>query len=94
MLCRMCKSDNHRVIDSRPLDRERIRRRRKCRNCGARWSTVEGEVVLSPEVMKNTGGLNTLTESYSRLALFDRQLMLRLIDALAARPKRKREHAA
>lgn len=39
MKCK-CGSRNHGVIDSRPCG-EYIRRRRKCEECGLRWSTYE-----------------------------------------------------
>lgn len=40
MDCPQCKSDNSIVLDSRPHP-QYVRRRRKCRTCCHRWSTVE-----------------------------------------------------
>ena len=40
MKCAVCKSADHRVLET--VERESaIRRRRKCERCGHRWSTFE-----------------------------------------------------
>lgn len=42
MTCPTCQTDNDRVIDSRDCDNGRaIRRRRRCQDCGHRWTTFE-----------------------------------------------------
>jgi len=52
MICPSCKSQNHKVIDTKPGESSRaiapirltencVRRRRLCINCGARWTTIE-----------------------------------------------------
>ena len=42
MLCPYCKEPNTQVIDSRTCEEgSAIRRRRKCPNCGARFTTYE-----------------------------------------------------
>lgn len=42
MRCPKCQQDNDTVIDSTERDEgTRIYRRRKCLNCGKRWSTRE-----------------------------------------------------
>lgn len=40
MKCNECGNDISKVIDSRPCQGS-IRRRRKCEECGARWTTYE-----------------------------------------------------
>ena len=40
-ICGACGSQTSSVMDSRPRDDGSIRRRRKCDDCGHRWSTVE-----------------------------------------------------
>lgn len=39
--CSACGSQQSSVVDSRPRDDACTRRRRKCDDCGHRWSTVE-----------------------------------------------------
>jgi transcriptional repressor NrdR len=38
--CKRCHKDTH-VIDSRPYDRNTIKRRRACLSCGYRFNTIE-----------------------------------------------------
>lgn len=46
--CRACGSQDSRVVDSRGLSStEAIRRRRQCKDCGARWTTIERVVAVS-----------------------------------------------
>ena len=40
MICPACGGDSH-VVDTRDTAEGEIRRRRKCDQCGARWSTLE-----------------------------------------------------
>ena len=50
MRCPFCKNDDTRVVDSRASDDgQAIRRRRSCSECGRRFTTVEGEIVLRDE---------------------------------------------
>lgn len=41
MICPICKCYDSAVLDSRQNDDGMIRRRRKCLNCGNRYSTLE-----------------------------------------------------
>ncbi len=50
MLCPICDSDT-RITDSRP-DCESVRRRRECRKCGYRFSTLEIDKDLYDRVIK------------------------------------------
>ncbi|MGH3812506.1 MAG: transcriptional regulator NrdR [Pseudonocardiaceae bacterium] len=60
MRCPFCRHSDSRVIDSREVeDRQAIRRRRSCLECGRRFTTVE-EPVLA--VVKRSG----VTEPFSR----------------------------
>jgi transcriptional repressor NrdR len=60
MRCPFCRHSDSRVVDSREVvDRQAIRRRRSCPECGRRFTTVE-ELVLA--VVKRSG----VTEAFSR----------------------------
>jgi transcriptional repressor NrdR len=60
MRCPFCRHADSRVVDSRDVvDRQAIRRRRSCPECGRRFTTVE-ELVLA--VVKRSG----VTEPFSR----------------------------
>jgi transcriptional repressor NrdR len=60
MRCPFCRYADSRVVDSRDVvDRQAIRRRRSCPECGRRFTTVE-ELVLA--VVKRSG----VTEPFSR----------------------------
>jgi transcriptional repressor NrdR len=60
MRCPFCRHADSRVVDSREVvDRQAIRRRRACPQCGRRFTTVE-ELVLA--VVKRSG----VTEPFSR----------------------------
>jgi transcriptional regulator NrdR family protein len=42
MICKKCGCDKSKVINSRPTEhRNSLRRRRKCLNCGFRYTTFE-----------------------------------------------------
>ena len=44
MRCPKCGSYNGKVVDSRPLFSDTVRRRRyKCLDCDYRWNTIEKE---------------------------------------------------
>lgn len=60
MRCPYCRSSDSRVVDSREAEEgQTIRRRRSCRECGRRFTTVE-ETLLA--VIKRNG----VTEPFSR----------------------------
>lgn len=60
MRCPFCRHSDSRVVDSREVvDRQAVRRRRSCPECGRRFTTVE-ELVLA--VVKRSG----VTEAFSR----------------------------
>lgn len=48
-ICAKCGNDTVTVIDSRVMMNNWRRRRRKCKNCGVHWSTIEvpQEVICS-----------------------------------------------
>lgn len=48
MLCPFCRFPDSKVVDSRPKD-DRIKRRRECIKCGARFTTFE--IVEKPMLM-------------------------------------------
>lgn len=52
MKCPYCGKENTRVIDSRPTDDSSIRRRRKCDECGKRFTTYEKVETLPLIVVK------------------------------------------
>jgi transcriptional repressor NrdR len=57
MRCPFCKEDNDKVIDSRATDGARcIRRRRRCLQCGRRFTTYErAEEAVKLQVIKRDG---------------------------------------
>src|SRR4051794_25600435 len=55
MQCPWCRKSNDRVVDSRPVDGgESIRRRRECRSCKRRFTTVERVESLGLMVVKRS----------------------------------------
>ena len=61
MRCSYCGNDDTRVLDTRHSD-QGVRRRRQCKRCGARFSTVERLLATSLSVVKRDGR----TEEFSR----------------------------
>ena len=56
MKCPFCQHPNTQVTDSRWLeDTNSIRRRRKCLECGQRFSTFETVEMRMPQVIKSDG---------------------------------------
>lgn len=57
MHCPFCKHDQTQVIDSRTSeDGTTIRRRRRCLNCGKRFTTYERVELSMPSIIKRGGG--------------------------------------
>lgn len=76
MRCPYCQSDNIMVLDTHDT-RGEVRRRRKCKDCGQRFSTLERPLLATPLIVKRDG---TREE-------FDREKLLRgLRIACAKRP--------
>lgn len=76
MICPFCQFPDSKVVDSRPKD-DRIKRRRECIKCGARFTTFE--VVETPMLMveKRSG-------SYEP---FDRSKLIKgIFNAIKKRP--------
>lgn len=80
MKCPYCSAQESKVVDSRPAeDRDSIRRRRECLNCGKRFTTYEVVESLPMIVIKKDGKRQT----------FDREKLLRgMIRACEKRPVR------
>ena len=55
MYCPFCKSDRSRVIDTDHDSRGGVRRRRKCSDCGDRYTTYERAVKSLPFLIKQDG---------------------------------------
>lgn len=49
MKCRVCNSDEHRVLETADAGGA-IRRRRKCDRCGHRWTTFERDESVTVTV--------------------------------------------
>lgn len=63
MKCPFCNLDNTRVVDSRPADdNHSIRRRRKCDECGKRFTTYEKVEIIPLSVIKK----DKTRENYDR----------------------------
>ncbi|MFO1350858.1 MAG: transcriptional regulator NrdR [Gammaproteobacteria bacterium] len=53
MHCPFCAAPDTRVVDSRLAgEGERVRRRRECPGCGARFTTYEAAELVMPQVIK------------------------------------------
>ncbi len=61
MRCSHCGNDDTKVLDTRHSD-QGVRRRRQCKRCGARFSTMERLLTTSLSVVKRDGR----TEEFSR----------------------------
>ena len=61
MRCSHCGNDDTKVLDTRHND-QGVRRRRECKRCGARFSTMERILATSMSVLKRNGR----TEEFSR----------------------------
>lgn len=66
-LCRKCGSENLYVMDSRK-DGGRIRRRKKCSDCGHRFTTYE---INASEFFKIERSLQLISELQSVGSIFD-----------------------
>ncbi|MFP3896304.1 MAG: transcriptional regulator NrdR [Anaerolineales bacterium] len=76
MKCPFCGSSDSRVVDTRDI-RDRIRRRRECKDCGQRFTTYEQIAKVNLLVVKRDG----------RREPFDRQKLVEGIwKACAKRP--------
>ena len=76
MKCPHCGSGSTRVIDT-TRGAKGVRRRRTCKSCGKRFSTMEQVVLTTPRVMKRDGQL----EEFSR-----EKMLVSLRTACARRP--------
>ena len=77
MYCPFCQSDSSKVIDTAHDKRGGVRRRRKCSDCGDRYTTYERAVKSLPFLIKQDG----------RREQFDREKLKRGIRvACAKRP--------
>lgn len=64
MICPFCGENNDKVLDSRAsFSGYGIRRRRECRSCGQRFSTLEQIEGLEPTVVKKDGSRQPYSES-------------------------------
>lgn len=76
MRCPYCQSDNIMVLDTNDT-RGEVRRRRKCKDCGQRFSTIERPLLATPMIIKKDGTRE----------VFDREKLMRgLRIACAKRP--------
>lgn len=76
MRCPYCQSDNIMVLDTNDTHGE-VRRRRKCKDCGQRFSTIERPLLATPMIIKKDGTRE----------VFDREKLMRGIRiACAKRP--------
>ena len=66
MKCLACGFEDSKVIDSRNVDDNTIRRRRECLACSWRWTTYETSTVPNLYVLKQSG----------KREVFDRQKIL------------------
>ncbi|NLG97548.1 MAG: transcriptional repressor NrdR [Chloroflexi bacterium] len=55
MRCPYCQSEQIRVLDTTHDSRGDVRRRRMCKTCGLRFSTIERPLLATPLVVKKDG---------------------------------------
>lgn len=55
MKCPFCSSNRTKVVDTRRDVQGNVRRRRECRKCNERFTTLERAIVTSPLVVKRDG---------------------------------------
>ncbi len=55
MRCPYCQNDNDRVLDTTHDSRGGVRRRRECKACGQRFTTVERPLMAIPLIVKKDG---------------------------------------
>lgn len=78
MKCPFCQKPNTQVTDSRLLEESNsIRRRRRCNDCGQRFSTFETVEMRMPQIIKSSG---------ARVAYNPHKLRTSLERALHKRP--------
>lgn len=66
--CPVCKVVKDAVIDSRPSTRDGeivIRRRRKCKSCGFRWSTIEMKVDVLEKIETGLRDIETIRKAFN-----------------------------
>lgn len=55
MRCPYCQQDNDKVLDTTHDSQGGVRRRRKCKACGNRFTTVERPLLATPLIVKKDG---------------------------------------
>lgn len=55
MRCPYCQKDNDKVLDTTHDSRGGVRRRRECKECGQRFTTVERPLLAIPLIIKKDG---------------------------------------
>ena len=70
MHCPLCGTPDTRVIDSRlSAEGDKVRRRRECSRCNARFTTYEVAELLMPPVVKRDGRRESFQEEKLRTGL-------------------------
>ena len=87
--CPSCAADEVGVIDSRATASGNIRRRRKCANCGHRWSTIEVSFAAMQKLTAAAKVSAELLAAADRLAA----LMAPAFDDLVEATKPKQRYA-
>ncbi len=65
MNCPECLQPNNRVLDSNVIGYGKmIKRRRECRNCHHRWTTIEQESDVAEDLVKQA---HKIIKAYDRL---------------------------
>lgn len=90
MRCPFCAQEDTRVVDSRLVDEgERVRRRRECPVCQARFSTYEQAELSFPRIVKRDGAREDFDAHKLRAgmerALEKRPVRTEQVDAVLAR---------
>ena len=66
MFCPFCNTEETKVIDSRLVDGNKIRRRRECPACNGRFTTYEVAELAMPWIIKRNGRRDVFDEAKLR----------------------------
>src|SRR3569623_3465105 len=67
MRCPLCGAEDTKVIDSRlASERHSVRRRRECRSCAERFTTIETAELTLPPIVKSDGRRESFDENKLR----------------------------
>jgi len=68
MKCPSCHEKNNKVLDTNVIGYgQMIKRRRECRSCQHRWTTLESEAATAEEVVKQAHKIIRAYDSFKKV---------------------------